>query len=156
MGVVCNGLAEHYQQPWKYHRKYQAYTSTIETTNKHIYLLKSMHPMNINGKSVAKAIKDLDISTKDIILLHDDLERALGKLSWKSGGSAGGHNGVKFVIASLDEDQIRRLRIGIGRPVQKGDVSDYVLKKFSRSEMDVFDVVVDQAVAMLVHEFIET
>ena len=115
--------------------------------------------MNNNGKSVAKALYDLQLSLDDVIVLHDDLDRRLGKLSWKCGGSAGGHNGVRSVIQCVGDDAFRRLRIGIGRPQHHDDtsvdVSDFVLSKFSSLQLDDVDEMVDRAVEMLIHQVVE-
>ena len=157
--VACNKLAEHYNVQWEYHRKYKAYTSTIITPRKHVYLLKSNHLMNVNGKSVKKAAHHLNIGIGDIYLLHDDLERAVGKVSWKAGGSAGGHNGVKSVVACLGDDKVRRLRIGIDRPPKDAgheDVSDYVLSEFDSSEEGAVEDVLEEVVKILKDEIIET
>lgn len=66
--------------------------------------------------------------------VHDDLDRAFGKYSWKRGGSASGHNGVRSTIASLGSDKFQRLRVGIGRPENRGQVSNFVLSDFSQVE----------------------
>ena len=157
--VACNRLAEHYNTQWEYHRKYKAYTCTIITPQKHhVHLLKSNQYMNVNGKSVKKAVHHLSIPLENIYLLHDDLERQVGKLSWKAAGSAGGHNGVKSVIGCLGDDKIRRLRIGIGRPAKGADeeeVSEYVLSEFPEDEQDVVDGTLDEVVRMLKDEIIE-
>ncbi|KAL1916367.1 uncharacterized protein VTP21DRAFT_5984 [Calcarisporiella thermophila] len=104
-------------------------------------LVKPRLYMNENGKAVARIVKELGFDTKDVVVLHDDLERELGKIGVKMGGSANGHNGVKSIIASLKTDKFTRLRIGIGRPPASTDdrsfnvVSDYVLGEITSAEM---------------------
>jgi PTH1 family peptidyl-tRNA hydrolase len=70
------------------------------------------------------------------------LERELGKMSLKASGSANGHNGIKSVMDHLKSDQFKRVRIGIGRPIDRDQVVDYVLSKFTSSEMDTLENIV--------------
>lgn len=78
-------------------------------------------------------------------MIHDDLQRPLGKLSLKDGGSANGHNGIKSVAKHLRSDEFKRLRIGIGRPPKEVDdrsfdvVADYVLGKLTDDEFKALD-----------------
>ncbi|NWI11293.1 PTH hydrolase, partial [Crypturellus soui] len=81
-----------------------------------LVLLKPRRLMNRNGLSVASAAKMYCLSPEDIYLVHDDLDKALGKVAIKLGGSARGHNGVRSCISALQSDEMTRLRVGIGRP----------------------------------------
>ncbi|CAG8526199.1 13390_t:CDS:2 [Ambispora gerdemannii] len=102
-------------------------------------LMKPRLLMNISGRSVSKAVKELGFSLSNVIVIHDDMERELGKMSIKNGGSANGHNGIKSLIDCLRTNQFRRLRIGIGRPSSisrsHNVVSDYVLSHIDSTEM---------------------
>jgi len=102
--------------------------------------------------------RDLKISVPHIMVVHDDMERDIGKMSFKSYGSAGGHNGIKSCIKSLGSQHFKRLRIGIGRPPfnsRASDlVADYVLSKFKPSELEVleehvFDKASDEIIRMM-------
>lgn len=90
--------------------------------------------MNDSGRPISIALKQLQLAPDAIVVIHDDLEREFGKVAVKEGGSAGGHNGVRSTIASLQTPTFRRLRIGIGRPAH-GDVAAYVLAPFSSDEL---------------------
>ncbi|CAG8516433.1 7706_t:CDS:2 [Dentiscutata heterogama] len=109
-----------------------------------ITLMKPLLLMNVSGKSVYKAIRELKLSPADIIVVHDDMQRELGKISLKEGGSANGHNGIKSVIDALKTNQFRRMRIGIGRPPKEIDdrshdvISSYVLARITNSEMEFY------------------
>ncbi|RIA93107.1 peptidyl-tRNA hydrolase [Glomus cerebriforme] len=98
--------------------------------------------MNVSGKSVSKAARELGFSHSDIIITHDDMQRELGKISIKNGGSANGHNGIKSVIEHLKTDEFRRLRIGIGRPPNDDrthdTVSNFVLSRVPPDEMEIY------------------
>ncbi|KAI8873199.1 peptidyl-tRNA hydrolase [Ramicandelaber brevisporus] len=122
-----------------------------KVTSWEVTLLKPLLLMNVSGKSVALAAKSLNITNPShILVLHDDLERALGKLGVKYGGSTAGHNGLKSIIASLPtsiaadgkkRDDFTRIRIGIGRPTSNSPdvVADYVLSKFKVLEQRMLD-----------------
>jgi PTH1 family peptidyl-tRNA hydrolase len=105
--------------------------------------------MNVNGKCLTPSLLRDELglpSLRDalprLVLVQDDLERAVGKLSVKEGGSAGGHNGVRSVIAQAGGvDVFRRLRVGIGRPEGGAAyVAQYVLEDFSRDELSKLDL----------------
>ena len=118
-------------------------------------LLKPKLLMNVSGPSVARAgktdsllcthtladnillVRDLSIPGSSVYIFQDDLQRELGKVSLKASGSANGHNGIKSVIDHLRSDEFWRVRLGVGRPESRdvNDVSDYVLSKFTASEM---------------------
>ncbi|NXW86146.1 PTH hydrolase, partial [Alopecoenas beccarii] len=81
-----------------------------------LVLLKPRRLMNLNGLSVASAAEIYSLGPADIYLVHDDLDKALGKVVVKLGGSARGHNGVRSCISALQSNEMTRLRVGIGRP----------------------------------------
>ncbi|KAF9540968.1 peptidyl-tRNA hydrolase protein 1 [Mortierella hygrophila] len=118
-------------------------TSTLELT---ITLLKPLQLMNVSGTSVSKAAKDLGVSTSDILVIHDDMERDIGKLSFKSEGSANGHNGIKSCVKALGTAHFRRLRVGIGRPPVSDRspkvVAGYVLGRFKPLEVEKLEELV--------------
>ncbi|NWT12817.1 PTH hydrolase, partial [Vireo altiloquus] len=81
-----------------------------------LVLLKPRRFMNLNGLSIASAAEIYKLGPEDIYLVHDDLDKALGKMAIKLGGSARGHKGVQSCISALHSNEMTRLRIGIGRP----------------------------------------
>ncbi|GJJ69857.1 peptidyl-tRNA hydrolase, PTH1 family [Entomortierella parvispora] len=124
-------------------------------------LLKPTLLMNVSGISVQMAVKGLGIPHSDLIVIHDDMERELGKVSYKTHGSHNGHNGIKSVIKSLSSQYFKRLRIGIGRPTAPSGnrdqdvVSKFVLGKFKPLEMktleeQVYDLARDEVLRMVV------
>lgn len=114
-----------------------------------IVLLKSVLPMNANGRSVKKAVDLFKISTSDVFLIHDELDKPVGKFGIKDKGSARGHNGVKSVITCLSSDAILRLRIGIDRPDNRNNVANYVLSKFTETEQGAVALLMDSALTLL-------
>jgi len=88
--------------------------------------------MNISGKKITETYHKLECTK--LIILHDDLDTSLGNIKKKFGGSSGGHNGIKSIIEHIGYDNFYRIKIGISRPENKDDVSDYVLSKFPPEE----------------------
>ncbi|KAF9314437.1 peptidyl-tRNA hydrolase protein 1 [Podila horticola] len=109
----------------------------IMTMELKLTLLKPLQLMNVSGTSVSRAARDLGISATDILVIHDDMERDLGKLSFKNEGSANGHNGIKSCVKALGTQHFRRLRVGIGRPEDRSPkiVSNFVLGRFKPLEV---------------------
>ncbi|XP_064820578.1 probable peptidyl-tRNA hydrolase [Oncorhynchus masou masou] len=124
--------------------------SDIQDTQ--IVLLRPRLLMNINGVSVAKAAVKYSIKPEHILLVHDDLDKALGKLAMKRGGSARGHNGVRSCVECLQTDVMPRLRVGIGRPSGETLVNRHVLGRFSQEEQKILSGVLEQSVDILLSQ----
>tara|TARA_R110002020_G_scaffold122787_1_gene278637 strand:- start:3699 stop:4451 length:753 start_codon:yes stop_codon:yes gene_type:complete len=116
-----------------------------------VLLLKPMTFMNLSGDSVGEALRFYKLSPSDLIVIHDELDIAPGKLKLKTGGGNGGHNGLKSIDAHVGKDY-RRLRIGIGHPGHKDRVSPYVLGDFAKADMEwlepLLDAIADHAEVM--------
>lgn len=106
------------------------------------FFLKPQTYMNLSGESVAAAARFYKISPEKIIVLYDDLDLLPGKIRVKQGGGNGGHNGLKSIDAHMGADYWR-VRIGIGRPEHKDDVTNYVLGDFGKAEWEVQDKMLD-------------
>ncbi|XP_041642497.1 probable peptidyl-tRNA hydrolase [Cheilinus undulatus] len=124
--------------------------SEVQQTS--VVLLRPRLLMNINGVCVAKAARKYGISPEDILLVHDDLDKPLGKIALKHGGSARGHNGVRSCIDCLQTDVMPRLRVGIGRPADRSSVERHVLGRFSSEQKAVLDSVLVQSVDLLLSQ----
>ncbi|KAM9256644.1 peptidyl-tRNA hydrolase [Cariama cristata] len=119
-----------------------------------LVLLKPRRLMNLNGLSVASAAEIYSLCPEDIYLVHDDLDKALGKVAIKLGGSARGHNGVRSCISALHSNEMTRLRVGIGRPEGEVTVSSYVLAPFSAEEQERLEQVLAQAATCLLEHIL--
>ncbi|KAK2535450.1 Ptrh1 [Columba guinea] len=119
-----------------------------------LVLLKPRRLMNLNGLSVASAAEIYNLRPADIYLVHDDLDKALGKVAVKLGGSARGHNGVRSCISALQSNEMTRLRVGIGRPEGDVPVSSYVLAPFSAGEQERLEQVLAQAATFLLEHIL--
>ncbi len=98
-------------------------------------LIKPLRFMNRSGAPVRAAVGRTGVDPEvDLLVIADDIDLPLGKIRLRTGGSAGGHNGLRDIIASLDTEQFSRLRVGIGR---NGDAADHVLSTFEAAEHDL-------------------
>ncbi len=100
--------------------------------------------MNLSGQAVAGFAKKALIRPEEILVIYDDLDLPVGRLRLRSGGSDGGHNGIKSITADLGSAAYRRLRVGIGRP-DKGATVDYVLSGFEGEERARFELTLNAA-----------
>ena len=99
---------------------------------------KPLTYMNLSGPPIGELINFYKIPKSKIIIIHDDIDLALGKVKIKTGGGNGGHNGLHSIDQTIGKNY-KRLRIGIGHPNSKDLVSAYVLEKFSNEERKVID-----------------
>jgi peptidyl-tRNA hydrolase, PTH1 family len=111
-----------------------------------VRLVKPLAFMNESGPVVAKALRRAEAGPAELILVYDDIDLPLGTVRLRMKGSHGGHNGVRSVIDALGTEDIKRVKVGIGRPDHKGDVPDHVLTSFERDELPVVDAAVAEAV----------
>ncbi|OJX68654.1 aminoacyl-tRNA hydrolase [Magnetospirillum sp. 64-120] len=117
--------------PWRSKFQGDYAEGTIDGTK--VLVLKPMTYMNLSGQSVAQLAKFLKIPVEDVIVVHDELDVAPGRVKVKRGGGAGGHNGLKSIDSHLGANY-RRVRLGIGHPGDKDRVAGYVLHDFAKSE----------------------
>ena len=124
-----------------------------------VFLLKPQTFMNLSGNSVVKAALFYKILPENIVVIHDDIDLALGQLKAKIGGGAGGHNGLKSIDANVTP-QYNRIRIGVGRPQHSGsEVVDYVLGHFSKQDQEILNRsldIVGQAIEVLIENGIDS
>ncbi len=111
-----------------------------------LYLQMPLTFMNLSGEAVACAAGRLQLAPSEILIVSDDMDLPLGRLRLRRGGSDGGHNGLKSIIAELGSADFRRLRLGIGRPEHRGEVIDHVLSAFTPEEQQRFDTELEAAV----------
>ena len=113
--------------------KFKGLLTTGNISNKKVYAIKPLTFMNNSGICIRELIEYFKINVEDIIVFHDDLDIDFTKIKAKFGGSSAGHNG----IASIDKfigKEYSRVRVGIGKPDSKIEVSDFVLTNFTDEE----------------------
>ena len=102
-----------------------------------LILLKPQTFMNLSGNSVQAISSYFKIDSKDIFVIHDEMDFEPGKFKIKERGSCGGHNGIRSIIEQLGTEEFNRVRIGIGKP--QGDSIDFVLSKPTKEEQLLID-----------------
>lgn len=114
-----------------------------------VFLMKPQTFMNLSGESIALFRRQKPLEPADILVVADDIALPTGKLRMRPGGSAGGHNGLKSIIAHLHTQEFPRLRIGVGAPRDSSVQIDFVLGRFSKAEQPIVDEAVDRSVAAI-------
>lgn len=99
-----------------------------------IYFIKPTTFMNNSGIAVKALLTYYNISIKDMIIIYDDLDMEVGKIRFRQKGSAGGHNGIKSIIAHLGTQEFDRIKVGIGRPNGRMTVINHVQGKFDKND----------------------
>ena len=111
-----------------------------------VLLVKPLTYMNASGEAVAPLARFFRMDPSSILVIHDDLDLASGKLRLRKDGSSGGQNGIRSMIDRLGSQEFARAKVGIGRPPGKVDPADYVLQNFSTDEEVVFTPLRDRVV----------
>lgn len=122
--------------PWK--TKFQAEISEGRLGREKILLLKPQTFMNLSGQSVGEAMRFYKLTPDDVMVFHDELDLAPGKLRVKTGGGHAGHNGLRSIHQHIGAEY-HRVRLGIGHPGHKDRVSQYVLNDFAKADQDWLD-----------------
>ncbi len=110
-----------------------------------LFLVKPNSFMNVTGPVLAASLRELGLSPSDVVLVYDDIDLPLGTVRVRMKGSHGGHRGVRSVIETLGTSDIRRVKVGIGRPATKAHVPDHVLAPFERDEIPIVSEAVTEA-----------
>ena len=113
--------------------KFKGLLTTGKISEKKIYAIKPLTFMNNSGICIRELIEYFKIDPEDVIVFHDELDVDFKKIKTKFGGSSAGHNGIESIDKFIGKDYTR-VRVGIGKPEKKIEVSDFVLSNFSEEE----------------------
>jgi len=116
-----------------FRKRFQGRAASGTLGGEKVIALKPETFMNLSGEAVAAALRFYKLAPEDVLVVHDDIDLAPGKLRGKLGGGDGGHNGLRSIDQHIGP-AYRRLRIGVGHPGDKDRVADYVLANFSKAE----------------------
>ena len=119
--------------PWR--RRFEGVIAEGVLGGRKTYLLKPMTYMNESGRSVGAATRFFKLDPESVVVMHDEIDLAAGKLKVKAGGGDAGHNGLRSITATLGPSY-RRVRIGVGHPGEKSRVHGHVLQNFSNADED--------------------
>ena len=117
--------------------RFKALTAAAEINGEKVLLMKPQTFMNLSGEAVGQAARFYKVAPEHVIVVSDEVSLPLGKLRVRMKGSAGGHNGLKSIIASLGSDAFPRVRIGVGAPPHPDyDMADWVLAVFRNQDLE--------------------
>jgi PTH1 family peptidyl-tRNA hydrolase len=144
-GTKYNGTRHNVGKDWiksiatdcdlKLHSKKKIESTTAVSSDEKILWGYPNRYVNESGYSINKILKNDNFELEQVMVIHDDLDLPIGSLKLKIGGGHGGHNGLRSIISLVGKSFIR-LRVGIGHPGNKVDVTNWVLGKFKPTEID--------------------
>ncbi|MBE7005363.1 MAG: aminoacyl-tRNA hydrolase [Ruminococcaceae bacterium] len=126
--------------------RFRALTEIIELGGARVLLMKPQTYMNLSGEAVGEAARFYKVPPERVLVISDDVSLPLGKVRVRGNGSAGGHNGLKNIIAHLGTEQFPRVKVGVGAPPNpEYDMADWVTGAFSASERKTINEALDRA-----------
>ena len=133
--MALDHFSTHYQfEDWKI--KFDGMFAAKLFGSEKIILIKPQTYMNLSGSCVEKFKLFFKVNEEDIFVIYDDIDLELGHIKFKQGGGDAGHKGVRSISQHLGTKDYNRIRVGIGRPRTKEEVSYFVLSNFSKAEKD--------------------
>lgn len=130
--------------------KFSATIGQGAIANTPVLLMKPQTFMNESGRAVREAANFYHIPPERVLVLYDDVSMEAGKLRIRAKGSAGGHNGIKSIIAQLGSDTFPRVKLGVGAPPHSDyDLADWVLGTFTKAEQALLAPCIDRACASI-------
>ncbi|MBP3319056.1 MAG: aminoacyl-tRNA hydrolase [Ruminiclostridium sp.] len=143
--LVIDELAEREKVPVQ-KLKHKALTNTVVIGDRSVLLMKPTTYMNLSGESVGQAARFYKIPPERILVISDDVALPQGKLRIRRSGSAGGHNGLKNIIAHLGSEGFPRIKVGVGgKPHPDSDMADWVLGKFTGQDKKTMEEAIQRA-----------
>jgi peptidyl-tRNA hydrolase, PTH1 family len=132
--MVVDELARRHDGSFK--SKFSGQLAELRLDDLRLALLKPETYMNVSGRSLGAAARFFKVPVEAIVVVHDDVDLAAGRLQARLGGGLAGHNGLRSIASELGSQEFLRLRIGVGRPGRgdRRDVADYVLSRFERED----------------------
>jgi len=132
--AVVDELAKVWQMPLKENKRFQGQFAEGAVGGQKVRLLKPLTYMNRSGQSVRAVADWYKLGANSVLVVYDDMDLPVGRLRIRTSGSAGGHNGMKSIIAHLGVKEFSRLRIGIGKSDGESGTISHVLGKFAPQE----------------------
>lgn len=143
--LVIDELAEREKIPVQ-KLKFKALTNTAVIGDQSVLLMKPTTYMNLSGEAVGQAARFYKIPPERILVISDDVALPQGKLRIRRTGSAGGHNGLKNIIAHLGSEGFPRIKVGVGgKPHPDSDMADWVLGKFTGQDKKTMEEAIQRA-----------
>lgn len=118
----------------EWQKKNDALIAKVRIGAESVLLVKPLTYMNESGRAIAPLMNFYKLDATDLIVVHDDMDIPTGTIRLRKKGSAGGHNGIKSILAHVGDENFSRVRIGIGRPLPKWTVVNHVLAPFTAED----------------------
>ncbi len=135
--MFLDSLAQENSVSFQYQSKFKADIAKISWLGADIILAKPLTYMNLSGESVQAILHYHRIETNQLIVVFDDLDQNHGAVKMRHGGGHGGHNGIRSILQQVAKDDFYRVKIGIGKPLHKTATANWVLQKFSKTELEI-------------------
>ena len=126
-------------------RKHRALCGRGAIEGQKVLLAKPQTFMNLSGESLRALTDYYKVLPEELIVIYDDISLSPGQLRIRLKGSAGGHNGIKNIIAHLGTQEFPRIKVGVGEKPPRMDLKDYVLSRFSKGEQELMDAAFREA-----------
>jgi PTH1 family peptidyl-tRNA hydrolase len=143
-----DALARKFCGDFRYEKKFDAECCRLRINNAEIWLVKPQSYMNLSGGPVRAVMDYYRLETPQLLVAHDEIDLPPGTVKLKKGGGHGGHNGIRDVIKHCGAD-FMRLRLGVGHPGEKEQVTGYVLKRASGDVEAAVERNIDEAIAAM-------
>lgn len=141
---TINKISQQYNIEVK-QNKFQALYGSGMIEKEKVILLKPQTYMNLSGNSVKEVVDFYKIEKEKILVIYDDMDIEPGKIKIRKKGSAGGHNGMKSIIQMIGTEEFPRIRVGIGQPIIKLAMIDYVIGYVPEKELTILEEGIEKA-----------
>lgn len=136
---VVDMLAKKMKADFRLQNKCNASIASYNYGNKKVFLAMPQTFMNLSGDAVKPLLNYYDIPLTNLIVVYDDIYLDVGRIRIRERGSAGGHNGMKHIIARVSSEEFIRVRVGVSKKPENVPLANYVLSKFAKEECEKID-----------------
>jgi peptidyl-tRNA hydrolase, PTH1 family len=141
--AVLDRLVAGRGESWTVERRWQCLVARSGS----VTFIKPTTYMNLSGRAVSAVSRFFKLAPEEILVVYDDVDLPLGRIRLRAKGSAGGHNGVKSIIAELGTDEFPRVKVGIGRSAEtRKEMVDHVLGQFEAAEQEILEKTLQESV----------
>ena len=126
----------------EFKKKAQGLVAEGEIAGEKVLLVKPQTYMNLSGNCIGELVHFYKLEPQNVIVIHDDMDLNVGAIKTKIGGGSAGHNGLKSIDNQITNNYVR-VRIGVGKPVQKEQVIDWVLSSFNKTDKEKINFAID-------------
>ena len=147
---IGQAIVSHFQkirgfEKFSFNKKFFSFISQGIIDDKKIILVLPQTFINESGEAVKKIVKNWNLKTENLVIVHDDIDLPLGKIRIRTSGSSGGHKGVQSIIDALKSDNFVRIKIGIANERREKIPADkFVLEKFKKGEKEMVERVIEK------------